>query len=344
MNMEELVAHSVKHNASDLHLCPGLAPIVRIDGELSSLGRLPPLGEDIITGWCERYLGARGREALRLFGQADGVTVLAGGQRLRGHFFRQRGGVSAAFRLIPSQIPALSQLGAPPTVAELLAKPQGLLLVTGATGSGKSSSLAAMVDHLNRHCRQHIITLEDPVEFIHRSDRCLIQQRQIGDDCQNFSGGLQAALREDPDVILLGELRDAAAIRLALTAAETGHLVLATLHARHACQAVDRLLDAFPAQEHAFARGVLADSLLAVMAQKLVVRDEGGRMGLFELMVATPAVRNLIRDGKTHLLPGLVQTGKGQGMQTFEQSYRQRGGDGPLLPRLPEFFYESLKV
>jgi len=324
MNMDEVVAHSVKHNASDLHLCPGLAPIVRIDGELRCLETLPLLGEDIITGWCERCLGPPGREALMLSGQADGVATFADGQRLRTHFFRQRTGVSAAFRLIPSHIPALSRLGVPPKIAELLDCPQGLLLVTGATGSGKSSSLAAMVDYLNHRSRHHIITLEDPIEFIHRPNRCLIQQRQIGDHCLNFSAGLQGALREDPDVILLGELRNADAVRLALTAAETGHLVLATLHARHACQAIDRLIEVFPAQEHGFARSVLADSLLAVMAQKLVPREQGGRMGLFELMIATPAVRNLIRDGKTHLLPGLVQTGKGQGMQTFEQSYRQR--------------------
>ncbi len=326
MNMDELVAHSVKHNASDLHLCPGLAPIVRIDGKLRGLETLPPLGEDIITGWCERCLGTRGRDALIKSGQADGVAVFAGGQRLRGHFFRQRTGVSAAFRLIPPQIPSLSRLGVPAMIAELLTRQQGLLLVTGATGSGKSSSLAAMVDHLNHGSRQHIITLEDPIEFIHRPDRCLIQQREIGAHCRNFSVGLRGALRGDPDVILLGELRDAGSIRLALTAAETGHLVLATLHARHACQTIPRLVEAFPAQEQGFARSILADSLLAVMAQKLVARDQGGRMGLFELLVATPAVRNLIRDGKTHLLPGLVQTGKGQGMQTFEQSYRQRAG------------------
>jgi twitching motility protein PilT len=326
MNMDELVAHSVKHNASDLHLCPGLAPIVRIDGELRSLKTLPPLGEDIITGWCEGFLGPRGRDALALSGQADGVTALAGGRRLRAHFFRQHTGVSAAFRLIPAQIPTLCALGVPPEITELLARSQGLLLVTGAAGSGKSSSLAAMVDHLNHLRRQHIITLEDPVEFIHQPDRCLIQQRQIGEHCRNFRAGLLGALREDPDVILLGELRDAATVRLALTAAETGHLVLATLHARHACQAVNRLLDAFCAQEQDFARGMLADSLLAVMAQKLVARQQGGRMGLFELMIATPAVRNLIREGKTHLLPGLLQTGKGQGMLTFEQNSRQRGG------------------
>ncbi|XBS69111.1 PilT/PilU family type 4a pilus ATPase [Acerihabitans sp. KWT182] len=337
MNVDELVAHSVKHNASDLHLCPGLSPVVRIDGELRSLETLPPLGEDIITGWCADRLGPRARDALLAYGQADGAAALAGGQRLRAHFFRQRTGVSAAFRLIPSQVPTLAQLRIPPAAAGLLAEPRGLLLVTGAAGSGKSSSLAAMTHHLNHSSRQHIITLEDPIEFIHRPESCLIQQRQIGEDCRHFRDGLQGALREDPNVILLGELRDGESIRLALNAAETGHLVLGTLHARHACQAVDRLLAAFSGQEQSFARAVLAECLLAIMAQTLVPREGGGRTGLFELLVATPAVRNIIRDGKTHLLPGLLQTGKEQGMLTFDQSRRQQSGHGEPAMAVNDF-------
>lgn len=320
MNLDEMVAHSVKHNASDLHLCPGLPPIIRSDGRLHGLDRLRPVSEADINACCERYLNARNRAALHSDGQADAMLTLTGQQRLRGHFFRQRAGISAAFRLIPSKIPDLAWSGVPSAVIELSTRRHGLLLLTGAAGSGKSSSLAALVDNLNHRCQRHIITLEDPVEFIHQPDGCLIQQRQIGEHCRDFNAGLHAALREDPDVILLGELRDAAGIRLALTAAETGHLVLATLHCRHACQAMDRLVEAFPAQEQAFARAMLADSLLAVMAQKLVRREPAGRRALFEVLIATPAARNLIREGKTHLLPGLIQTGKGQGMQTFEQS------------------------
>lgn len=328
MNLDELVAHSVKHNASDLHLCPGLPPIIRIDGLLRRLDTLRPVNEDDINACCERYLNARNQAAFNRLGQADAMLIVAGEQRLRGHFFRQRTGISAAFRLIPAKIPDLGWLGLPVEIIKLSTRPHGLLLLTGAAGSGKSSSLAALVDNLNHRCQRHIITLEDPVEFIHQPDGCLIQQRQIGEHCRDFSTGLHAALREDPDVILLGELRDAKSIRLALTAAETGHLVLATLHARHACQAVDRLVEALPAQEHAFARTMLADSLLAVMAQKLIRREPAGRMALFEVMMATPAVRNLVREGKTHLLPGLIQTGKGQGMQTFEQSALRQDGCG----------------
>ncbi|NDL64217.1 type IV pilus twitching motility protein PilT [Acerihabitans arboris] len=323
MDIDELVALSVKHNASDLHLCPGQVPILRVDGGLCCLDRLPPVCEAWVIACSDRLLDARGRGQLKLDGQADCAATLYGSQRLRCHFFRQRTGMSATFRLIPSRSPSLADLGIPSVITGLLKQPQGLLLVTGATGSGKSSSLAAMVDYLNQHRREHIITLEDPIEYIHSSGRSLIQQREIGDHCLDFSAGLRAAMRADPDVILLGELRDEAGIRLALSAAETGHLVLATLHARHAAQAVDRLVDVFPPQERAFVRGQLAGSLLGVMAQKLVAREQGGRMGLFELMIATPAVRNLIRDGKTHLLPGLLQTGKEQGMQTFEQSYRR---------------------
>ncbi|HEY0211039.1 PilT/PilU family type 4a pilus ATPase [Acerihabitans sp.] len=323
MDIDELVALSVKHNASDLHLCPGQAPILRIDGGLSCLERQPPVREEWVIACADRLLDERGRRQLARDGQADCAATAYGRQRLRCHFFRQRTGTSATFRIIPTQSPSLADLGIPLMIKGLLKQPQGLLLVTGATGSGKSSSMAAMVEYLNLHRRLHIITLEEPIEYIHSSGRSLIQQREIGGHCQDFNAGLRAAMRADPDVILLGELRDEAGIRLALSAAETGHLVLATLHARHAAQAVDRLLDVFSANERAFARGQLAGSLLGIMAQRLVAREQGGRMGLFELMIATPAVRNLIRDGKTHLLPGLLQAGNAHGMQTFEQSYRR---------------------
>ncbi|MGZ9926755.1 type IV pilus twitching motility protein PilT, partial [Escherichia coli] len=206
----------------------------------------------------------------------------------------------------------------------------GLILVTGATGSGKSTTLAAMVGYLNQHADAHILTLEDPVEYLYASQRCLIQQREIGLHCMTFASGLRAALREDPDVILLGELRDSETIRLALTAAETGHLVLATLHTRGAAQAVERLVDSFPAQEKDPVRNQLAGSLRAVLSQKLEVDKQEGCVALFELLINTPAVGNLIREGKTHQLPHVIQTGQQVGMITFQQSFQQRVGEGRL--------------
>ncbi len=237
--------------------------------------------------------------------------------------------------LAPEQVgamrcPQLEQLGAPPVLPELLKSENGLILVTGATGSGKSTTLAAMVGYLNQHADAHILTLEDPVEYLYASQRCLIQQREIGLHCMTFASGLRAALREDPDVILLGELRDSETIRLALTAAETGHLVLATLHTRGAAQAVERLVDSFPAQEKDPVRNQLAGSLRAVLSQKLEVDKQEGRVALFELLINTPAVGNLIREGKTHQLPHVIQTGQQVGMITFQQSYQQRVGEGRL--------------
>ena len=232
--------------------------------------------------------------------------------------------------MLPAHCPQLEQLGAPPVLPELLNSENGLILVTGATGSGKSTTLAAMVGYLNQHADAHILTLEDPVEYLYASQRCLIQQREIGLHCMTFASGLRAALREDPDVILLGELRDSETIRLALTAAETGHLVLATLHTRGAAQAVERLVDSFPAQEKDPVRNQLAGSLRAVLSQKLEVDKQEGRVALFELLINTPAVGNLIREGKTHQLPHVIQTGQQVGMLTFQQSYQQRVGEGRL--------------
>ncbi|PLO78058.1 twitching motility protein PilT, partial [Klebsiella quasipneumoniae] len=255
---------------------------------------------------------------------------LACGSRLRASSFAHTRGISLVLRLLPVQCPRLETLGAPPALSELLAEESGLLLVTGATGSGKSTTLAAMVGHLNQHLDGHILTLEDPVEFIHHSERCLIQQREIGRHCPSFSAALRVALRQDPDVILLGELRDSETIRLALTAAETGHLVMATLHTRGAAPAVERLIDVFPAEEKDQVRSQLAGSLCAVLAQKLLPARQGGRVALYELLVNTPAVANLIREGKVHQLPGVMQTGMQAGMLTFTQSFQQRVATGQL--------------
>lgn len=245
MNMEEIVALSVKHNVSDLHLCSARPARWRIRGLMEAAPFDAPDVEELLREWLDDDQ----RAILLENGQLDFAVSLAENQRLRGSAFAQRQGISLALRLLPSHCPQLEQLGAPPVLPELLKSENGLILVTGATGSGKSTTLAAMVGYLNQHADAHILTLEDPVEYLYASQRCLIQQREIGLHCMTFASGLRAALREDPDVILLGELRDSETIRLALTAAETGHLVLATLHTRGAAQAVERLVDSFPAQE-----------------------------------------------------------------------------------------------
>ncbi|WBL74517.1 type IV pilus twitching motility protein PilT [Serratia liquefaciens] len=330
MDIGEFVALSVKHNASDLHLCTGHRPMLRIDGELQPLEGAEKLTETKMHRLCSALLQPQQRQQLQQQGQLDLALTLAGDIRLRANFFLQSLGVSLALRLIAGECPTLAALAAPDIISALVRREDGLILVTGATGSGKSTTLAAMIDGINQHQRRHILTLEDPIEFIHRSRHSLIQQRELGRDSHSFDDALRAALREDPDVILLGELRDTTTIRLALTAAETGHLVLATLHTRSATQAVDRLVDVFPAEEKPYVRAQLAGSLQAVIAQKLLSRPGGGRVAIFEVLTATAAVSSMIREGKTHQLASVLQTGGQSGMQTFEQGLQQRIGAGLL--------------
>lgn len=330
MDIDEFVALSVKHNASDLHLCAGHRPMLRIDGELQPLEGAEILTQERVHQLCGTLLQPPQRQLLQQHGQLDLALTLAGDIRLRANFFLQSLGISIALRLIAGHCPTLAALAAPAIVPALLRREDGLILVTGATGSGKSTTLAAMIDDINQHQRRHIITLEDPIEFMHRSRRSLIQQRELGRDSHSFDDALRAALREDPDVILLGELRDTTTIRLALTAAETGHLVLATLHTRSAPQAVDRLVDVFPAEEKPYVRAQLAASLQAVIAQKLLSRPGGGRVAIFEVLTATAAVSSMIREGKTHQLASVLQTGAQSGMQTFEQGLQQRIDAGLL--------------
>lgn len=324
MNMEEIVALSVKHNVSDLHLSNAWSARWRKRGRLEAAPFPIPDMDSLLAQW----LDARQQAVFQQEGQLDFAVTLTGNQRLRASAFRQQQGISLALRLLPSRCATLEALATPAALPELLASENGLILVTGATGSGKSTTLAAMVDWLNRHTDGHILTLEDPIEYIYASQRCLIQQREIGMHCSSFAAGLRAALREDPDVILLGELRDSETIRLALTAAETGHLVLATLHTRGAAQAVERLVDTFPAQEKEPVRSQLAGSLRAVLSQKLEPDKQEGRVALFELLINTPATGNLIREGKTHQLPHVIQTGQQAGMMTFAQSWQQRQAQG----------------
>lgn len=326
MDMEEIVALSVKHNVSDLHLCSDSPPRWRRLGKLEPA----PFPAPDVVQLLKEWLSDEQQGVWWADGHVDFAVSLTGGQRLRASAFVHIKGVSLTLRLLPVSCPTLSDLDAPRAIPELLSNDNGLVLVTGATGSGKSTTLAAMVDHLNCHSDGHILTLEDPVEFIYQSNRCLIQQREIGLNCTSFSQALRAALREDPDVILLGELRDSETIRLALTAAETGHLVLATLHTRGAAQAIERLVDTFPAQEKDPVRNQLAGSLRAVLAQKLIRDTRGGRVALYEMLVNTPAAANLIREGKTWQLPGIIQTGQQAGMQNFDQSLVERRSQGRL--------------
>ncbi|WP_025120082.1 MULTISPECIES: type IV pilus twitching motility protein PilT [unclassified Serratia (in: enterobacteria)] len=330
MDIDEFVALSVKHNASDLHLCTGHLPMLRIDGELQAVENGETLTDQQMATWCQTQLPPALWQQLQRVGQLDRALTLVEDTRLRANFFLQHGGVSVALRRIASQCPTLVELATPEIIPALLQRDDGLILVTGATGSGKSTTLAAMIDFINQHQRRHILTLEDPIEFIHRSQRSLIQQRELGRDTHSFDDALRAALREDPDVILLGELRDTTTVRLALTAAETGHLVLATLHTRSAPQAVERLVDVFPAEEKAYVRAQLANSLQAVIAQKLLSKPGGGRVAIYEILTATAAVSSMIREGKTHQLVSVLQTGAQSGMQTFAQGLQQRVAQGIL--------------
>ncbi|WP_335957523.1 PilT/PilU family type 4a pilus ATPase [Klebsiella michiganensis] len=326
MELEEIVALSVKHNVSDLHLCNASTPRWRRQGKLEPAPFTSPDIGKILADW----LNAEQLAQWQACGQVSASRRRASDRpRLWTNALARRRGPPAGASA-KSTCPQLADLGAPAALTELLNEESGLILVTGATGSGKSTTLAAMVGYLNQRLNGHILTLEDPVEFIHRSERCLIQQREIGRHCPSFAAALRAALRQDPDVILLGELRDSETIRLALTAAETGHLVMATLHTRGAAQAVERLVDVFPAQEKEQVRSQLAGSLCAVLAQKLFPDTAGGRVALYEILVNTPAVANLIREGKTHQLPGVMQTGQQFGMQTFTQSFQQRTAAGLL--------------
>jgi twitching motility protein PilT len=326
MDMQEIVALSVKHNVSDLHLCGDGTVRWRRRGHLEPAPFSAPEPQALLQNWLSETATRQWEKD----NQCDFAVQTDSGTRLRASAFQHADGVSIVLRLLPEICPQLEELGVPQAINELLAGESGLILVTGATGSGKSTTLAAMVDYLNHQRDGHILTLEDPVEFVHHSERCLIHQREVGAHCGSFSAALRVALRQDPDVILLGELRDTETIRLALTAAETGHLVLSTLHTRGAAQAIERLVDVFPAGEKEQVRSQLSGSLCAVLAQKLLPDKQGGRVALYELLVNTPAVGSLIRDGKTHQLPGVMQAGQQMGMMTFSQCFQQRQAAGRL--------------
>ena len=327
MDIADLLAFSVKHGASDLHLSAGVAPMLRVDGDIQP-SDLPELTADAARELIHSVMNSAQRSAFESAHEADFSYAVPGLGRFRVNAFEQQRGAGAVFRSITAQVPSLEGLGLGEVFKGLCGLSQGLVLVTGATGSGKSTTLAAMIDHINATRQQHILTIEDPIEYLHAPRQCLINQREVHRDTHSVAAALRSALREDPDVIMLGELRDLETIRLALTAAETGHLVLATLHTASAAKAVDRIIDVFAADEKAMVRTMLSESLQGVIAQTLVKRVGGGRVAAHEILLATPAIRNLIRENKVAQMISAIQTGAAAGMQTLEMSLKRLKENG----------------
>ena len=317
MDITDLLAFSVNQGASDLHLSAGVEPMLRIDGEVRRSG-LPELAPGEVCELIHSVMSDTQRLAFESHHEADFSYAVPGLGRFRVNVFEQQRGPGAVFRRIAETVPSLESLGLGDVFSQLCQAPHGLVLVTGATGSGKTTTLAAMIDHLNRTRQRHILTLEDPIEFIHPPRQSLISQREVHRHTHSFAAALRSAMREDPDVIMLGEMRDLDTIRLALTAAETGHLVFATLHTSSAAKTIDRMVDVFPGDEKAMVRAMLSESLLAVVSQTLVKKAGGGRVAAHEIMLATPAIRHLIRENKVAQMVSAIQTGAAVGMQTLE--------------------------
>jgi len=317
MDIAQLLQFAHQHDASDLHISAGEPPMLRVHGDMKKV-KVPPLTAEETTAMVYDIMGDNQRKVFEERSELDFSMQLGEIARFRVNVFRQNRGVGAVFRKIPTTILNLEQLGMPAIIADISRREKGLVLVTGPTGSGKSTTLAAMIDLINTELEGHILTIEDPIEFVHRSKKCLVNQREVGPHTQSFNNALRAALREDPDIILVGELRDLETIQLALTAAETGHLVFGTLHTSSAPKTVDRVIDVFPPDQQAQVRAMFAESLQAVITQTLCKKVGGGRVAALEIMLGTTAVRNLIREGKIHQLPGVIQTSQGVGMQTLE--------------------------
>ena len=318
MDIGELLAFGVKNGCSDLHLSSGLPPMIRVDGDIRRVN-VPPLDHKEVHDMVYDIMDDKNRKDYEEFLECDFSFEVPGLARFRVNAFNQNRGAAAVFRTIPSDILSLEQLGAPDSFKEISDYPRGVCLVTGPTGSGKSTTLAAMVDHKNDTEYGHILTLEDPIEFVHQSKKCLMNQREIGRDTLGFNEALRSALREDPDVILVGEMRDLETIRLALGAAETGHLVFGTLHTSSAAKTIDRVVDVFPAAEKDMVRAMMSESLRAVISQALLKKKGGGRVAAHEIMIGTPAIRNLIRENKIAQMYSAIQTGAQFGMKTLDQ-------------------------
>lgn len=319
MDIGELLAFSVKNGASDLHLSAGLPPMIRVDGDIRRIN-VPALEHKVVHGLVYDIMNDKQRKDFEEFLECDFSFEIPNLARFRVNAFNQNRGAGAVFRTIPSDILSLEDLKAPKIFKDIADYPRGVVLVTGPTGSGKSTTLAAMVNHVNEQDYGHVLTIEDPIEFVHTSKKCLINQREIHRDTLGFNEALRSALREDPDVILVGEMRDLETIRLALTAAETGHLVFGTLHTSSAAKTIDRIVDVFPAAEKDMMRAMLSESLRAVISQTLLKKTGGGRVAAHEIMIGTPAIRNLIRENKVAQMYSAIQTGAQFGMQTLDQN------------------------
>ncbi len=319
MDITELLTFAHRSGASDAHLAAGEPPRLRIDGDMKKLEH-PPLSAEDVHNMVFDIMSDALRRRFQETNDVDFSFELGDLARFRVNVFRGRRGEGAVFRTIPTKVMTVDELGLPPILKEICDKEKGLVLVTGPTGSGKSTTLAAMVDYVNERFEGHILTIEDPIEFVHHSKKCLINQREVGMHTMSFSNALRGALREDPDVILVGEMRDLETISLALTAAETGHLVFGTLHTSSAPKTVDRIIDVFPATQQEQIRIMFSESIQAVVTQTLLKKRGGGRIAAVEILMGTPAVRNLIREGKVHQLPSSMQTGQKLGMQTLDMA------------------------
>lgn len=323
MDISDLLAFSVKNNASDLHLSAGLPPMIRVHGDVRKIN-VPAMEHSEVHAMVYDIMNDGQRKVYEEVLECDFSFEIPNLARFRVNAFNHNRGAGAVFRTIPSKILTLEQLNCPPIFKEIAQNPRGICLVTGPTGSGKSTTLAAMIDFINDNEFGHILTVEDPIEFVHQSKKCLINQREVGPHTLSFANALRSALREDPDVILVGEMRDLETIRLALTAAETGHLVFGTLHTSSAAKTIDRIVDVFPAAEKEMVRSMLSESLRAVISQTLCkTKDEKGRVAAHEIMIGTPAIRNLIRENKIAQMYSAIQTGQNVGMQTLDQNLKE---------------------
>lgn len=322
MDITELLAFSVKQGASDLHLSAGLPPMIRVDGDVRRIN-LPPLEHKQVHDLMYDIMNDKQRKDFEEFLETDFSFEVPGVARFRVNAFNQKRGAAGVFRTIPSKVLSMEDLGLSQVFRDICMTPRGLVLVTGPTGCGKSTTLAAMIDFINDNKYEHILTIEDPIEFVHDSRKCLVNQRELHRDTLGFAEALRSALREDPDIILVGEMRDLETIRLALTAAETGHLVFGTLHTSSAAKTVDRVIDVFPSAEKSMVRSMLSESLQAVISQALLKRMSGGRVAAYEIMRGTPAIRNLIREDKVAQMYSAIQTGQSIGMQTMDQCLKE---------------------